>query len=107
MGAHPDTTWTAKRDDSEATSPYVNWLTDDNMLPKIVPNARIMGFGYKSQWFGDKSVDTSIVSVSDTAARLLAELETYWGVCASKLCPYHLYLLYKLARSTTSYIYCS
>lgn len=27
---------------------YVNWLSDPAMLPKVVPNARIMRYGYKS-----------------------------------------------------------
>lgn len=28
----------------------VNWLADNDLLPKMVPNARIMTFNYESKW---------------------------------------------------------
>jgi hypothetical protein len=31
----------------------VNWLADNDLLPKMVPNARIMTFNYKSKWHKD------------------------------------------------------
>lgn len=31
----------------------VNWLADNDLLPKIVPNARIMTFNYESKWHAD------------------------------------------------------
>jgi len=43
----------------------VHWLKDDNMLQKVVPNARILVFGYRSQWVGRDAVQTRISAVSD------------------------------------------
>jgi hypothetical protein len=31
----------------------VNWLADSDLLPKMIPNARIMTFNYKSKWHTD------------------------------------------------------
>ncbi len=31
----------------------VNWLADNDLLPKMVPNARIMTFNYESKWHAD------------------------------------------------------
>jgi len=31
----------------------VNWLTDNDLLPKMVPNARIITFNYESKWHVD------------------------------------------------------
>jgi hypothetical protein len=35
---------------------YINWLNDPVMLPKVVPNARIMRYGYKSMWCGADAI---------------------------------------------------
>jgi len=50
---------------------YVNWLSDPAMLPKVVPNARIMRYGYKSQWFGPNAIKQNS---SRVARRLLIAL---------------------------------
>lgn len=42
-GGDPVTSWAFNQGDGKRV---VNWLTDDDMLPKILPNARIMRFGY-------------------------------------------------------------
>ena len=63
LGAHPDDTWRQRNG--------VNWLEDDNMLPEAMPDARIMRFGYYSQWFGTESISRN---VGDIASRLLEEL---------------------------------
>ncbi|RWA07187.1 hypothetical protein EKO27_g7911 [Xylaria grammica] len=70
IGAHPDDTWckTIKRDGNER---QVNWLADKEMLPAVLPDARIMRFGAKTQWFGDYSIKTS---TSDVAELLLNAL---------------------------------
>ncbi|KAM3562115.1 hypothetical protein MY1884_002021 [Beauveria asiatica] len=44
IGASPDKTWTGRGPKGEE----VNWLTNSGMLPKAVPTARIMRFGYES-----------------------------------------------------------
>lgn len=45
------------------------------MLPFDVPNARIMRYGYESQWFGDDKVDTVRLKASTVAQQLLQELK--------------------------------
>lgn len=56
IGAHPEKTWTYSHrdphDDSEMTK-KVNWLSDEELLPKAFPKARIMTFGYDSVWYGE------------------------------------------------------
>jgi hypothetical protein len=41
IGSHPNDTWCKNIGTPEAPS-YVNWLKDANMLPSVVPKARIM-----------------------------------------------------------------
>jgi hypothetical protein len=62
MGAHPADTWCQKRSvgdageegDPSESDTYTNWLSDEAMLPRVLPHARIMRYGYKSGWYGDK-----------------------------------------------------
>jgi hypothetical protein len=74
LGAHPDDTWT-KNINTEENPQYVNWLCEPSMLPEAVPRARIMRYGYKSQWFGGEKVETGPTLISDVARDLLKELE--------------------------------
>ncbi|GAW17430.1 hypothetical protein ANO14919_068870 [Xylariales sp. No.14919] len=79
IGADPDTTWSGKG----PTGERVNWLVDSTMLPKAVPNARIMRFGYKSNWFGSRKNEPQNTHppkktlVSQVADMLLRDLEYY------------------------------
>lgn len=41
-----------------------------------MPNARIMRYGYESQWFGDDKVDTVRLKASTVAQQLLQELNS-------------------------------
>ncbi|THW71051.1 hypothetical protein D6D19_07467, partial [Aureobasidium pullulans] len=70
IGAHPDDTW-CKNVGTKENPKWVNWLSDATMLPSVVAHARIMRFGYKSQWFGADAIkqNTSVV-----AQRLLLSL---------------------------------
>jgi hypothetical protein len=72
IGAHPDDTWTGRGPTSK-----VNWLIDPEMLPKAIPEARIMRFGYESAWVGDDRKKPKKTYVSDVAKLLLEELENY------------------------------
>ena len=71
IGANPEEMWNGRLDNGVGK---INWLTDLTMLPGLVPAARIMRFGYESQWFGDQEVNTKITYVDDLAKRLLADL---------------------------------
>jgi hypothetical protein len=76
LGAHPDHTWTEninRHNDKKAE--YVGWLQAKDMLPNAVPNARILRFGYKSQWFGKADQEAGVVNLSSVAERLLRALE--------------------------------
>jgi hypothetical protein len=74
LGAHPDDSWCAKVDTKEGTegSPrWVNWLEDESMLSAVAPNARIMRYGYKSQWFGKEMTQQNVSTVADRLLRAL------------------------------------
>jgi len=45
------------------------------MLPSIAPQARIMRYGYESQWFGDNKNSTVRLRASTIADQLLHELK--------------------------------
>ncbi|KAI9691166.1 MAG: hypothetical protein M1822_008786 [Bathelium mastoideum] len=62
LGAHPDDTWSKNG---------VNWLSDQEMLPAVMPEARILRYGYESAWFGP---DAMRQRVSTVAKRLLLTL---------------------------------
>ena len=63
-----------KQSEDIQESPYVDWLQDEQMLPAIAPNARIMRYGYESNWFGKDAIQTR---VSNVAERLLSALKRY------------------------------
>ncbi|KAL6246170.1 hypothetical protein RBB50_007323 [Rhinocladiella similis] len=63
---------------------WVNWLQKEDMLPAIVPNARIMRFGYKSKWMGDESEGPTRTSVRTISPRLLDALKRKRKDCASR-----------------------
>jgi hypothetical protein len=71
LGAHPDDSWCANAGTKESPQ-WVNWLEEERMLPAVAPNARIMRYGYQSQWFGQEMMQQSVSSVAD---RLLINLK--------------------------------
>ncbi|KAK7193587.1 NB-ARC and TPR domain protein [Paraphaeosphaeria sporulosa] len=71
LGAHPDDSW-CKNAGTRESPRWVNWLDDENLLPAVAPNARIMRYGYESQWFGKEAMQQS---VSTVAERLLLNLK--------------------------------
>ena len=73
IGSHPDDAWTAPvLSEESGEERYVNWLKDEDMLPSAVQNARIMRYGYESQWFGEQAIHTKVTNV---AQRLLLALQ--------------------------------
>ena len=66
LGAKPDFTWchwTSGSREQSAGNELVNWLQDDRMLPSAVPNARIMRYGYESEWFGKGALQTRLMDI--------------------------------------------
>ena len=77
IGASPDHSWcrrVSKSKEQGTETEFVNWLQDDRMLPSAVQNARIMRYGYDSQWFGESALQTRVM---DVAIPLLASLRTH------------------------------
>jgi hypothetical protein len=70
IGAHPDDSW-CKNIGTVESPQWANWLTKEDMLPAVAPNARIMRYGYQSQWFGEGAMRQK---ASTVANRLLLAL---------------------------------
>jgi hypothetical protein len=70
IGAHPDDSW-CKNVGHRESPHWVNWLEEESMLPAVAPNARIMRYGYQSQWFGEGAMRQK---ASTVAQRLLLAL---------------------------------
>jgi hypothetical protein len=70
IGAHPDDSWCKNVGTSE-NAQWVNWLSEADMLPAVAPRARIMRYGYQSQWFGEGAIRQK---ASTVAQRLLLAL---------------------------------
>ncbi|CAG8983150.1 hypothetical protein HYALB_00014076 [Hymenoscyphus albidus] len=70
IGAHPGDTWCKNVGTPDAPC-YVNWLTHEGMLPQAAPNARILRYGYESEWFGENAISQKTTTVAD---RLLLTL---------------------------------
>jgi len=49
-----------------------NWLKDRDMLPELVPSARIMQFAYESAWIGAHSIDQRLSLIADQLLESLA-----------------------------------
>lgn len=75
-GAHPAHTWGAllasDRNPRDPSS-HVNWLDNEDMLPAILPTARVLRFGYLSEWFGENALKTRAASIGE---KLLDELKS-------------------------------
>jgi hypothetical protein len=51
------------------------------MLPSLVPTARIMRYGYDSQWFGKDAIDASVSDVVEQLLKALnrsRDVSQYW-----------------------------
>ncbi|KAF2135209.1 uncharacterized protein K452DRAFT_239791, partial [Aplosporella prunicola CBS 121167] len=64
IGAHPDDTWTKKVESADGQR-YINWLSNPEMLPAVAPNARVMRYGYESQWFGPDAIRQNTTRVAN------------------------------------------
>ncbi|KAH8728360.1 hypothetical protein GQ44DRAFT_824189 [Phaeosphaeriaceae sp. PMI808] len=70
LGAHPDDSWCRNVGTSESPR-WFNWLEEESMLPAVAPNARIMRYGYQSQWFGKEAMQQSASTVAERLLRAL------------------------------------
>ncbi|KAK5202599.1 hypothetical protein LTR41_011653 [Exophiala xenobiotica] len=74
LGAHPDGTWSKKHGEGDEAR-WVNWLQVEEMLPKVVPSARIMRYGYKSDWLESASIKQSARTTTERLLVALSESE--------------------------------
>jgi curved DNA-binding protein CbpA len=65
LGAIPEITWK----DSKSGK---TWISDSEMLPKSVPEARIMRFGYDSLWLGKTPIRTKLSTIANKLLLVLA-----------------------------------
>ena len=65
IGAHPDDTWCKDVElDKSGKLRSVNWLKDPEMLPSSMEDARIMRYGYQSQWFDKDALEQNASRVA-------------------------------------------
>ncbi|KAI0890819.1 hypothetical protein F4806DRAFT_485147 [Annulohypoxylon nitens] len=74
VSARPENTW--KHRESK-----VNWLTNAEMLPAVLPQARIMTYNYASHWFGENAMKQTLSCV---ALKLLLSLVEQREDCPSR-----------------------
>lgn len=68
LGTTTPRTWEYKT----KTGSVVNWLSDSNMLPDIVPSARIYTFSWNARYYADASV----ARIENVAEVLLSVLQS-------------------------------
>lgn len=100
IGADPADTWVHKnfKTDAHGNKVEVNrvdWLQDQSMLPSIVPNARIMRFGYPSSWFGSRDEQHTETFVSDVSEQLSRRLNQVRNVSIGSFFSLHYYTILK------------
>ena len=69
-------TWSTLRGpdlDRRNPASWINWLDDEEMLPAAFPTARILSYGYRSDWFGEAALNTRAATIAEG---LLDELRT-------------------------------
>ncbi|GIJ91447.1 hypothetical protein Asppvi_010412 [Aspergillus pseudoviridinutans] len=69
VGAHPLHTWSYW---DPVKKSVLNWLWDEHMLHSDLPQARIMIFGYRSEWKGRRPSDVSSTEIAKRFLQALA-----------------------------------
>lgn len=82
IGAHPDDSW-CKNVGTAAIPQWVNWLDKEDMLPAVAPYARIMRYGYQSQWFGEGAMRQKASTVAQRLLLALRRKRAVQILCAS------------------------
>jgi hypothetical protein len=72
-GTNSPRTWETYNHDS--SKPNVNWLKDDDMLPAVVPNARIFTFDYDADYYDNAPV-TSLLALGDKLLQIVSNFRT-------------------------------
>ncbi|KAI9672821.1 MAG: hypothetical protein M1831_000257 [Alyxoria varia] len=64
-------TWTAYERDEEPRGRAVNWLHDENMLPRVLPQARMCTYDYNSRCYSDNAQEVDILDLGQTFLEVL------------------------------------
>ena len=64
-------TWTAYEHEKEPRGRATNWLCDEDMLPNVVPQARIWAYDYNSNCYSDGAPEIDILALGDTFLEML------------------------------------
>ena len=78
-GANPVYTWGVLRSpelDVKRQANWINWLEDKEMLPLEFPAARILRYGYPSDWFGEHAVKTRAATIAESLLDELNDIRT-------------------------------
>lgn len=70
---HSPKTWIAYEQDEEPKGRARYWLRDEDMLPKVIPQARIWTYDYNSNCYSDNAQEVDILGLGETF------LEVLWG----------------------------
>lgn len=68
---HSPKTWTAYEQDKEPRGHATNWLCDENMLPDIMPQARIWAYDYNSNCYSNNAQHIDILGLGTTFLEIL------------------------------------
>lgn len=64
-------TWIAYEHDHEPRGRATNWLCDEDMLPKVVPQARIWAYDYNSNCYSDNAQEIDVLGLGDSFLEML------------------------------------
>ena len=68
-------TWTAHERDEEPRGRARNWLRDEDMLPHILPQARIFLYEYNSNCYSDNAQEIDILGLGESFLAMLDAAE--------------------------------
>lgn len=76
-------TWAAYETEGDKTSRLVHWLQDEDMLPRVIPNARIFTYDWNANTFSNAAVEdifghakTLLLKIDQERGQVTAVLNT-------------------------------
>ena len=64
-------TWVAYERDEEPRGRAVNWLYDEDMLPAVLPQARIWTYDYNSSCYSDNAQEVDVLGLGTVLFEIL------------------------------------
>ena len=72
-------TWVAYERDEEPRGRAVNWLCDADMLPAVIPGARVWTYDYNSSCYMENAMEVDIEGLGTTFLEMLTRRESEIG----------------------------